>query len=256
MLVHRDAGCWPGPPRPGWSPGWSTSSPRAGSASVVLTGGGIGIADAGRAGATPPRATPSTGTGSTCGGATSGSCPSGHPDRNETQAREALLDHVPVDPARVHADARAGRPDGDDPEAAAARYAAELADATTHEDHGPVPAFDVLLLGVGAGRACRVAVPRARRRSTTTGPSSRVHGAPKPPPTRLTMTLRAINAAREVWVVVAGAEKAGAVAMALWRRRIGAGAGGGRRRAQTHAVAARHGRRRGIPAGLTRIASP
>ncbi|HVK26147.1 MAG TPA: 6-phosphogluconolactonase, partial [Actinokineospora sp.] len=29
--------------------------------------------------------------------------PSGHGDRNETQARAALLDHVPVSPERVHA---------------------------------------------------------------------------------------------------------------------------------------------------------
>src|SRR6478735_7606546 len=28
--------------------------------------------------------------------------PAGHPDRNEVQAHEALLDHVPVDPARLH----------------------------------------------------------------------------------------------------------------------------------------------------------
>ena len=38
--------------------------------------------------------------------------PSGDPERNETLAREALLDHVPLDPARVHPMAgqrRAGR---------------------------------------------------------------------------------------------------------------------------------------------------
>ena len=35
--------------------------------------------------------------------------PEGDPERNVTQAREALLDSVPLDPARVHADARLGR---------------------------------------------------------------------------------------------------------------------------------------------------
>ena len=35
--------------------------------------------------------------------------PAGHPDRNETQARAALLDALPLDPARVHADAGHGR---------------------------------------------------------------------------------------------------------------------------------------------------
>src|SRR5215212_3826655 len=48
--------------------------------------------------------------------------PAGHRDRNETQARKALLDSVPVDPARVHPMPAADGPDGDDPEAAAARY--------------------------------------------------------------------------------------------------------------------------------------
>ena len=40
--------------------------------------------------------------------------PAGHPDRNETQAREALLDHVPVDPARVHAMPASDGPLGED----------------------------------------------------------------------------------------------------------------------------------------------
>jgi len=42
-----------------------------------------------------------------------------------------------------------------------------------------------------------------------------VRGAPKPPPTRLTLTLPSIRSAREVWVLAAGAEKAGAVRLAL-----------------------------------------
>src|SRR5882724_2664978 len=42
--------------------------------------------------------------------------PTGHPDRNDTQARSALLDAVPLDPARVHPMAGPDGPDGDDPE--------------------------------------------------------------------------------------------------------------------------------------------
>jgi 6-phosphogluconolactonase len=42
-----------------------------------------------------------------------------------------------------------------------------------------------------------------------------VHGSPKPPPTRLTLTFPAIQAAREVWVLVSGGEKAEAVRLAL-----------------------------------------
>ena len=55
--------------------------------------------------------------------------PAGDPDRNETQARAALLDALPLDPTRVHPMPASDGPDGADPEAAAARYAAELAAA-------------------------------------------------------------------------------------------------------------------------------
>src|SRR6202021_2404189 len=61
--------------------------------------------------------------------------PAGHPERNETGARSALLDHVDVDPARVYPMPGPDGPDGDDPEAAAARYASWLAAATRPEDH-------------------------------------------------------------------------------------------------------------------------
>ena len=55
--------------------------------------------------------------------------PEGDPERNDTQAREALLDSVPLDPARVHAMAPSDGAYGDDVEAAAEAYAAELAAA-------------------------------------------------------------------------------------------------------------------------------
>jgi 6-phosphogluconolactonase len=42
-----------------------------------------------------------------------------------------------------------------------------------------------------------------------------VRGAPKPPPTRLSLTLPAIQAASDVWVLASGQEKAGAVRLAL-----------------------------------------
>ncbi len=42
-----------------------------------------------------------------------------------------------------------------------------------------------------------------------------MRGAPKPPPTRISLTLPAIRSAREVWLLAAGAEKAAAVHLAL-----------------------------------------
>ncbi len=42
-----------------------------------------------------------------------------------------------------------------------------------------------------------------------------MRGSPKPPPVRTTLTLPTINTAEEVWLIAAGADKAGAVGMAL-----------------------------------------
>ncbi|HUR51733.1 MAG TPA: 6-phosphogluconolactonase, partial [Mycobacteriales bacterium] len=42
-----------------------------------------------------------------------------------------------------------------------------------------------------------------------------VQGCPKPPPTRITLGFSAMTQAEEVWLLVAGADKAAAVAMAL-----------------------------------------
>lgn len=75
--------------------------------------------------------------------------PEDDPERNYTQARAALLDAVPLDPKRVHPMPASGGAYGKDADAAAAAYAAELAAAAGPEDHGPVPTFDVLMLGVG-----------------------------------------------------------------------------------------------------------
>jgi 6-phosphogluconolactonase/Glucosamine-6-phosphate isomerase/deaminase len=65
--------------------------------------------------------------------------PEGDPDRNDTQARAALLDSVPVDPARVHPMPASDGPYGADVDAAAEAYAAELAKAAGPENHGFVP---------------------------------------------------------------------------------------------------------------------
>ncbi|MEV8564112.1 6-phosphogluconolactonase [Streptomyces sp. NPDC051322] len=141
--------------------------------------------------------------------------PDGDPERNITQARAALLDSVGVDPARVHAMAPSDGPHGNDVEAAAAAYAAELAAASGPEDHGDVPTFDVLMLGVGPDAHVASLFPELPAVRETERNVVGVHGAPKPPPTRISLTLPAIRAAREVWLLAAGQDKAGAAALAL-----------------------------------------
>jgi 6-phosphogluconolactonase len=142
----------------------------------------------------------------------------GDPERNETGARAALLDALGVDPARVHAVPGPDGPDGDDPDAAAARYAAELAAAAGAGAgagaSGAVPAFDVLMLGIGPEGHVASIFPDSPA-AHATGSVVAVRNSPKPPPTRISLTFSAIQAAREVWILASGAEKADAVAEAL-----------------------------------------
>jgi 6-phosphogluconolactonase len=182
-----------------------------GHSSVVLTGGGVGVAALQSTRRSPARAAVDWRRVDVWWG-DERFVPAGDPERNERQAREALLDALDLDPARVHPMGALGGPDGEDADAAAARYEQELRRAAPpgHE----VPPFDVLLLGMGAeGHTASIfpESPAAHDERLVLG----VHGCPKPPPTRISLGFRALNAAREVWMVVAGADKAPAVAMAL-----------------------------------------
>jgi 6-phosphogluconolactonase len=188
-----------------------------GRASVVLTGGGVGTAVLRELSAAPARDALDWRSLDVWWG-DERFLPPGDPDRNETAAQRALLDHVPVDPARVHPMPGPDGAGGGDPEAAAAAYAGTLRRAAARDGDGDgderVPAFDVLLLGLGPDTHIASLFPgmpgmREGRRTVAA-----VRGAPKPPPTRLTLTLPAIRAAREVWIVAAGAEKARAVRLA------------------------------------------
>lgn len=182
-----------------------------GTASVVLTGGGVGIAVLAAIRRSGARHAVDWRRVDLWWG-DERFVPADDPDRNEQQAREALLDHLDLDPARVHPIGALGGPDGQDADAAAARYAEELRRAAP-PDHD-VPPFDVLLLGIGGeGHTASIfpESPAAHDERLVVG----VHGCPKPPPTRVSLGFPALNAARAVWFVVAGAEKAPMVAVAL-----------------------------------------
>jgi 6-phosphogluconolactonase len=185
-----------------------------GSASLVLTGGGTGIAVLEQLRATPARDAIDWSRVDLYWG-DERFLPAGHPERNETQAWDALLDHVPVDEKRVHAMAPSDGEFGNDPEAAADAYADLLARASQPEDHGPVPRFDVCLLGMGGEGHTASIFPASPAVYETERSVVAVHGCPKPPPTRITLTLPAIRRATEVWMMTTGPTKAAAVAMSL-----------------------------------------
>lgn len=137
----------------------------------------------------------------------------GDDERNEKQAREALLDHVPVDPVRVHAMAASDGEFGDDPDAAAAAYARVLADRADGDNS--VPAFDVTLLGLGGEGHTASIFPGSPAAQENERSVVAVRNSPKPPPTRTSLTLPAIRHSEQVWLVTTGEAKAEAVALAL-----------------------------------------
>ncbi|APU14539.1 MULTISPECIES: 6-phosphogluconolactonase [Actinoalloteichus] len=141
--------------------------------------------------------------------------PAGNAERNETLAREALLDHLPIDPARVHPMAASDGPLGADPDAAAAAYAEVLAEAAGRWEGESVPAFDVCLLGVGEEGHTASIFPDSPAVHEQQRSVVAVRDCPKPPPTRISLTLPAIRASAQVWLITTGAGKAEAVAAAM-----------------------------------------
>jgi 6-phosphogluconolactonase len=179
-------------------------------ASVVLTGGTMGSAVLQAVNASPARDSVDWSRINVWWGDERW-LPAGDPDRNATQARAALLDHVALDPARVH---EFGASDGDlDLDAAADAYAAELA---AHARAGrSLPHFDITFLGMGPdGHIASLFPERGGIREQEKTVIS-VRNSPKPPPERLSLTLPAINSSARVWLVVAGADKAAALGLTL-----------------------------------------
>lgn len=126
--------------------------------------------------------------------------PPHHPDSNFRLARETLLDHVPVAPDNVFPMPT----EGATPEQCAAAYGATLAAVFG----APLPHFDLVLLGMGPDGHTASLFPG---RPDYPGAVAAVHDSPKPPPLRLTLTLAAINRAREIHFLVTGADKADAL---------------------------------------------
>ncbi|MFW6187588.1 MAG: 6-phosphogluconolactonase [Actinomycetota bacterium] len=130
------------------------------------------------------------------------------PERNAVQAAEAVGGGLALNPDRVH-------PVGSADEFATAQ------DAAFDYRRELAAAADVASLFPG--------LPHVHEQDATV---VGVEGSPKPPPRRVSMTLPMINAAERVWFLVAGADKAEAVAAvragAPLERTPGAGVRGAR----------------------------
>ena len=128
-------------------------------------------------------------------------------ERNDRQARTALLDGLPLDPERVHP-----MPASDGPltdlDAAASDYARRLRESTAER-------FDLVLLGVGPDGHVASLFPGFPQLEVEDTGAVAVRNSPKPPPERISLTFPALERTNELWFLVSGAEKADAVRRAL-----------------------------------------
>jgi 6-phosphogluconolactonase len=125
--------------------------------------------------------------------------PPDHPDSNYRMAKESLLERVPIPPAQIY------RPRAEEPdhEAAARAYEAVLP-----------AALDLVILGIGEDGHTASLFPRSPALNDRARRYIPVIG-PKPPPERLTLTVPALEAARDIVMLAVGSAKADAVARAL-----------------------------------------
>jgi 6-phosphogluconolactonase len=181
-----------------------------GEANIVLTGGSVGIAVLAAVNASPARDSVDWSRVSFWWGDERW-LPRGDPERNDRQARDALLDHIAVPAENVHAFAASDEAIGLDD--AAAMYAAELA---AHAADGALqPRFDITFLGVGPDGHIASLFPDSAGIRETEGTVISVRESPKPPSERLSLTRSALNSSERIWLVLAGADKASALGLAL-----------------------------------------
>ena len=128
------------------------------------------------------------------------------PRSNARMVRGALVDHVPCPPANVHPIPTA-LPSAD---SAARRYE----DTLRAHFPGARPAFDLALLGLGEDAHTASIFPGS---PALLEPARWVMAvtAPAEPPQRITLTMRALTAAAQLFVLVSGAGKAEALRRAL-----------------------------------------
>ncbi len=115
----------------------------------------------------------------------------GDPQRNSVLATDAWLRHVPIPESNIHA-----IPAERGPEAAAEAYQPHVQAALP---------FDLVLLGMGEDGHTASLFPGHRYPEGTLVVA--VHGAPKPPPERVSLSFHALSSAREVLILVTGNSK-------------------------------------------------
>ncbi|MGD0745216.1 MAG: 6-phosphogluconolactonase [Verrucomicrobiota bacterium] len=136
------------------------------------------------------------------------------PDDTESNfrlANELLFAPLQISESQIH------RIRGEmSPEAAAAQAASEICEIAPRNKNGQ-PVLDMIFLGMGEDGHVASLFPVEREAASSDNAIYRaVRNSPKPPPNRVTLGYAAIAAARQVWVLVSGADKEKALRESLY----------------------------------------
>nr|WP_221244120.1 6-phosphogluconolactonase [Cryobacterium roopkundense] len=181
-----------------------------GEANVILTGGSVGIAVLAAINESAARDTIDWARVSFWWGDERW-VPRAHPDRNEGQARTALLDHLAIPAANIHPFSASD--EGLSLSEGAERYAADLAELAPLG--ALLPRFDIAFLGVGPDGHVASLFPHGAGIRENEASVISVLNSPKPPSKRLSLTRPVLNSSDRVWMVLAGSDKASALGLAL-----------------------------------------
>lgn len=129
------------------------------------------------------------------------------PDRNAIQAYDGFLAKLPLATDKVHVFPAAD--EIADLDAAAANFSRLVA---KHADRDGFVPFDLTLLGMGPDGHIASLFPG--KAEPAFGQSIYAeHDSPKPPSKRLSFSYEAINRSKQIWLLVAGSDKAAAAAV-------------------------------------------
>ncbi len=142
--------------------------------------------------------------------------PAGHEDRNDSQAESGFVRALGFRSEHVHRMPASGQ--GLSLDQAAKAYATELA---TFLPRGR-QSFDLVFLGIGPDAHVASLFPGREAEVDSSMSVIAVRDSPKPPPERLSLTLRTINSATHVWLVTAGSDKAQAISLTLGASNVSA----------------------------------
>ena len=127
--------------------------------------------------------------------------PPDHPDSNYRMTKEALLDHISLRPDQIH------RIQGElEPEVAAAQYEFDIRRSFRLEG-AEAPRFDIVTLGMGDDGHTASLFPHTEALNEM-GRLVVANQVPQKDTWRVTLTWPVINHAREVFFLIAGADKA------------------------------------------------